>query len=80
MRVEYDLSKPVNQRVASVSVLCTECRVPKFEPLDHDKIYTVAMPSYMVGGGDGFSMIKKELLKHNTGTQQDEASVIVCET
>lgn len=44
--------------------------MPKFEPLDLEKTYTVAMSSYMVGGGDGFDMIKKELLKHNTGTQQ----------
>ncbi|XP_075963682.1 snake venom 5'-nucleotidase-like [Anarhichas minor] len=67
IHVQYDLSKPVNQRVASVSVLCTECRVPKYEPLDPEKNYTVVMPSYMVGGGDGFTMIKEELLKHTTG-------------
>ncbi|XP_031703047.1 snake venom 5'-nucleotidase-like [Anarrhichthys ocellatus] len=67
IHVQYDLSKPVNQRVASVSVLCTKCRVPKYEPLDPEKNYTVVMPSYMVGGGDGFTMIKEELLKHTTG-------------
>lgn len=44
--------------------------MPKYEPLDLEKVYTVAMPSYMVGGGDGFNMIKDELLKHNTGGQQ----------
>lgn len=68
--MEYDLSKPVNQRAVSVSMLCTECRVPKYEPLDQEKTYTVVMSSYMVGGGDGFNMIKEELLKHNTGRQQ----------
>lgn len=67
--MEYDLSKPVNQRVVSVSMLCTECRVPKYEPLDPEKTYTVVMSSYMVGGGDGFNMIKEELLKHYTGRQ-----------
>ncbi|XP_071355200.1 snake venom 5'-nucleotidase-like [Trachinotus anak] len=67
IHVEYDLSRPVNQRVASVSMLCTECRVPKYEPLDPEKTYTVVMPSYIVGGGDGFTMVKEELLKHNTG-------------
>ncbi|XP_073339299.1 snake venom 5'-nucleotidase-like [Pagrus major] len=67
IHVEYDLSKPVNQRVVSLSVLCTECRVPKYEPLDLEKTYTVVMPSFMVGGGDGFTMVKEELLKHNTG-------------
>lgn len=43
--------------------------MPKYEPLDLEKTYTVVMPSYMVGGGDGFTMIKEEFLKHNTGGQ-----------
>ncbi|XP_067469649.1 snake venom 5'-nucleotidase-like [Thunnus thynnus] len=67
IHVEYDLSRPVNERVVSVSMLCTKCRVPKYEPLDLEETYTVVMPSYIVGGGDGFTMIKEELLKHNTG-------------
>ncbi|KAM4542225.1 snake venom 5'-nucleotidase-like [Odontesthes bonariensis] len=67
IHVEYDLSKPANQRVVSLSMLCTECRVPKYEPLDLQRTYTVVMPSYMVDGGDSFSMIKEEILKHNTG-------------
>ncbi|KAI9515859.1 5'-nucleotidase [Dissostichus eleginoides] len=67
IHVQYDLSKPVNQRVVSLSMLCTECRVPKYEPVDPEKTYTVVMPSYIAGGGDGFTMIKDELLKHNTG-------------
>uniref|UniRef100_A0A8C4DDW2 5'-nucleotidase n=1 Tax=Dicentrarchus labrax TaxID=13489 RepID=A0A8C4DDW2_DICLA len=67
IRVKYDVSKPVNQRVVSLSILCTQCRVPKYEPLEPEKTYTVVMPSYMVSGGDGFTMIKDELLKHNTG-------------
>uniref|UniRef100_A0A3Q3X125 5'-nucleotidase n=1 Tax=Mola mola TaxID=94237 RepID=A0A3Q3X125_MOLML len=67
VQVEYDLSRPANHRVASVSLLCTECRVPKYKPLDPEETYTVAMPSYMVKGGDGFDMIKEESLKHNTG-------------
>ncbi|XP_029348962.1 5'-nucleotidase-like isoform X1 [Echeneis naucrates] len=67
IHVVYDVSKPVNQRVVSLSVLCTKCRVPKYEPLDPQKTYTVVMPSYIVAGGDSFTMIKEELLKHNTG-------------
>uniref|UniRef100_A0A3Q0T022 5'-nucleotidase n=1 Tax=Amphilophus citrinellus TaxID=61819 RepID=A0A3Q0T022_AMPCI len=67
IRVEYDLSRPVNQRVASLKLLCTECRVPKYEALDPQKTYTVVMPSYVAGGGDNFTMIKEELLKHNSG-------------
>ncbi|XP_077476702.1 5'-nucleotidase [Stigmatopora argus] len=67
IHVEYDLSKPMNQRVASLSVLCTQCRVPKYEPLNLEMMYTVVLPSYLVGGGDGYTMLKEEKLKHNTG-------------
>ncbi|XP_061897554.1 5'-nucleotidase [Entelurus aequoreus] len=67
IRVEYDVSKPANQRVVSLSVLCTKCRVPKYEPLDLKKTYTVVTPSYLVAGGDSYNMIKEEMLKHNTG-------------
>ncbi|XP_077588046.1 5'-nucleotidase [Stigmatopora nigra] len=67
IHVEYDLSKPMNHRVASLSLLCTECRVPKYELLNLEKMYTVVMPSYLVGGGDGYTMLKEEKLKHNTG-------------
>lgn len=65
--MKYDLSKPQDQRVVSLSMLCTDCRLPKYEPLDPEKIYTVVMPSYIVDGGDGFDMIKNGQLKHNTG-------------
>lgn len=44
--------------------------MPKYEPLDLEKTYTVVMNSYMVSGGDGFAMVQDELLKHNTGGQQ----------
>lgn len=70
IRVEYDVSRPVNQRVVSLAALCTWCRVPRYEPLDPGRTYMVAMPSYVVAGGDGFTMIKEELLKHNTGGQR----------
>lgn len=51
-------------------MLCTKCRVPQYEPIDLEKSYTVVMPSYLIDGGDGFTMIKKEMLKHNTGGQR----------
>lgn len=66
-QIEYDLSKPSGERLVKASVLCTECRVPHYEPLDPKKVYRLVMPSYLVDGGDGFSMIKEEKLKHDSG-------------
>lgn len=65
--VEFDVSKPPGSRVRSISILCTKCRVPHYEPLEDEMVYTVVIPSYMVGGGDGYSIIRDEAIKHNSG-------------
>ncbi|XP_039604001.1 5'-nucleotidase [Polypterus senegalus] len=67
IRVVFDLSKTPGQRVSSLEILCTECRVPHYEPLDLNKVYKVAVPSYIASGGDGYQMIKQEKLKHDSG-------------
>ena len=61
------MSRPPGERARSISVLCTNCRVPVYEPLDNSRLYKVVLPSYLVEGGDGFSMIKDEKLKHDSG-------------
>ncbi|TRY59156.1 hypothetical protein DNTS_032405, partial [Danionella cerebrum] len=63
----YDLSKAPGNRVKSINVLCTECRVPRYEPLNLKKVYKVVLPAYLVDGGDGFTMIKEQKLKHDSG-------------
>ncbi|XP_023665917.1 5'-nucleotidase [Paramormyrops kingsleyae] len=67
IQVEYDMSRPPGSRVTSTRLLCTQCRVPQYEPLDPKRVYKLLMPSYMVDGGDGYSMIKNEKLKHDSG-------------
>lgn len=65
--VEFDFSNPAGRLVKSLSILCTKCRVPLYEPVEEETVYKVVLPSYMVKGGDGFSMIASEMLKHNSG-------------
>ncbi|XP_055005554.1 LOW QUALITY PROTEIN: 5'-nucleotidase [Boleophthalmus pectinirostris] len=66
-QVEVDLTMPPYSRVRALRILCTRCRVPTFDPVQDDSVYRVLMPSYMVTGGDGFSMIPDEMVKHNSG-------------
>ncbi|XP_062292638.1 snake venom 5'-nucleotidase-like [Scomber scombrus] len=66
-QVVFDLSKPPDHRVKSLNILCTNCRVPHYEPVEDAVEYKVVLPSFMVNGGDGFSMIKEEVIKHNSG-------------
>lgn len=67
IHVEFDLSRPPGERVTSLTTLCTKCRVPRFEPVEDESVYKIVLPSYLVTGGDGFSVIRDEMLKHNSG-------------
>lgn len=63
----YDLSRKPGDRVVKLDVLCTQCRVPSYEPLRTDEVYKVVLPSFLANGGDGYQMLKEELLQHNSG-------------
>ena len=41
IRVQFDVSQPVGQRVVRARVRCAKCRVPKYEPIENDKVYKV---------------------------------------
>ncbi|XP_007507929.2 5'-nucleotidase [Monodelphis domestica] len=69
IHVVYDLRKQPGQRVTSLDVLCTKCRVPTYVPLQTDEVYKIVLPSFLAEGGDGFQMIKEESLKHDSGDQ-----------
>ncbi|XP_022407805.1 5'-nucleotidase [Monodon monoceros] len=69
IHVVYDLSRNPGERVVKLEVLCTQCRVPSYEPLRMDEVYKVILPNFLAKGGDGFRMIKDEVLKHDSGDQ-----------
>lgn len=66
----YDLSRKPGDRVVKLDVLCTKCRVPSYDPLKMDEIYKVILPNFLANGGDGFQMIKDELLRHDSGKHE----------
>lgn len=70
--MEFDTSKPPGSRLKRLDIVCTKCRIPQFEPVQDLQVYTVVLPSYLVAGGDGYSMIAKEMLKHNSGEEEQE--------
>lgn len=59
LKVVFDMKKDVNKRVVSLFALCRVCEnnIPKYEPINDEKYYRVVMPSFLAGGGDGFTMI-----------------------
>ncbi|XP_045195357.2 snake venom 5'-nucleotidase-like [Mercenaria mercenaria] len=62
--VVYDLSKPSGSRVVSLEVRCLKCIVPKYEPVDDEEIYNILMMDFTIKGGDGFTMIRDNLVGH----------------
>ncbi|XP_062980980.1 5'-nucleotidase [Elgaria multicarinata webbii] len=67
IHVVYDLSRSPGSRVVSLNVLCTECRVPVYVPLQMEKTYKVLLPSFLAGGGDGFHMLIGSSNNHSSG-------------
>uniref|UniRef100_A0A224YBS3 5'-Nucleotidase n=1 Tax=Rhipicephalus zambeziensis TaxID=60191 RepID=A0A224YBS3_9ACAR len=52
-RVQYNLTTEQN-RVTSVSVLCANCSVPIYEPLNYAATYKIVTSDYVAKGGDGY--------------------------
>ncbi|XP_013918203.1 PREDICTED: snake venom 5'-nucleotidase-like, partial [Thamnophis sirtalis] len=67
IKVVYDLSQKSGSRVISLNVLCTECRVPTYVPLEMEKTYKVLLPSFLANGGDGYYMLKGDSSNHSSG-------------
>lgn len=67
IHVVYDLSQKPGNRVVKIEVVCTQCRVPSYEPLKMDEVYKVILPSFLANGGDGYQIIKDEALQHDSG-------------
>lgn len=63
----YNLSQPEGSRVESIKVVCRECLEPVYEDLDYEKYYRVVILSFLVTGGDGFSVISQNLINHKVG-------------
>ncbi|XP_033635028.1 5'-nucleotidase-like [Asterias rubens] len=68
MLVTFDLSRTRGNRVVSAEVRCTECEVPEFHPLDPEAEYKVILSTYLVDGGDGYTMITNNTITHDFGT------------
>lgn len=58
------MQKPDSHRVVSVEVRVIRDNIPRFEPLDEDKIYKCVSSSFIADGGDGYDMILKHKTNH----------------
>ncbi|CAH0731750.1 unnamed protein product, partial [Brenthis ino] len=59
LRAVFDGNRTMNNRIVSASIRCIDCDVPRYEPIDPNKMYKVISQSFIAGGGDGFTMISE---------------------
>lgn len=52
-----NLTAPEGSRISNLKILCRECQTPKFEDYDPIGVYRVALPSFVIAGGDGYGII-----------------------
>ncbi|RWS09743.1 nucleotidase-like protein [Dinothrombium tinctorium] len=65
IKVVYDISKPIGNRVKSVQVRCgPTCRVPKYEQINPEKEYRLLVPAYIERGGNNYTIFREKNVKH----------------
>ena len=64
IRVTYDVSRQVGQRVTSLRVRCAKCLEPAFEDVHPETEYAIITPNFMADGGDGYAMLKSCTLEN----------------
>ncbi|KAM7307456.1 protein 5NUC [Ixodes scapularis] len=63
IRVAFNFSLEKGCRVIKLDILCSKCKIPKYEPVMLNETYRIVTTSYVANGGDGFtfdSTVKKE--------------------
>ena len=60
-RLVYDVTREVGNRLVSAEVRCIDCDEDTLEPLEDDKVYNVVTSNYVLGGGDGYTMLEENM-------------------
>lgn len=57
VKIVYDLTHPVGDRVKDVKIRCSKCNDKVYEDLDYSKTYKILLSDYLAKGGDGYVML-----------------------
>jgi 5'-nucleotidase len=60
IKVVYDVSRPIGDRVIHLMARCGNCEVPVFEEVVETQKYTFLTNDYIAKGGDGYEMLLKD--------------------
>ncbi|KAH8309369.1 hypothetical protein KR059_008756 [Drosophila kikkawai] len=60
LRVKFNYTRPMGQRITEIKALCSDCQIPKYESVKTDQYYGVVLPSFLLNGGEGYSFVDKQ--------------------
>ncbi|XP_063404664.1 snake venom 5'-nucleotidase-like [Mytilus trossulus] len=66
IKVKYNLTKPVQQRVVEALAICQNCTIPAYEPIDANVMYSLILTNFIRNGGDGYTMIRDNAVQSHT--------------
>ncbi|XP_011292815.2 apyrase isoform X1 [Musca domestica] len=58
LKITYNITQPLGRRVQNVKVLCQNCEVPTYLPLDVEETYRIITSDFIAEGGGGFTMFR----------------------
>jgi 5'-nucleotidase len=63
-RVTFNITNPVGKRVQSLKIRINS-EDEEYESVQHNKFYSIVVPSFLANGGDGFTMLIKSKRKNH---------------
>ncbi|XP_032791055.2 snake venom 5'-nucleotidase isoform X2 [Daphnia magna] len=76
INVVYDVTRPKGDRVVELLARCNNCRMPAYHPVEPEAVYEVAVSSYLAGGGDGYALLKGNIIEHTLTGMLDADTII----
>lgn len=67
IRVIFNMTQPSGERVHTFKILCRQCSVPRYEDVDDETWYRVALTNFMLLNGDNYAMIRDNMRNHEVG-------------
>lgn len=58
LKIIFNMTRPVGERIVSMKILCNSCSIPKYEPFDLFKNYRVIAQTFLANGADGFTWFR----------------------
>ena len=79
-RLVYDVTREVGNRLVTADIRCEECDEDTMEPLVDDKVYNIVTSNYVLGGGDGYTMLEENIESRVIGDLDTDVIKEVLET